>query len=92
MPTEILPLGLPIWLMITPLVGSINATLFFLIAGRRPASLGLYLVVAILAASAMHSVGLVAAGEPPFSIGDVHLISTSLAAWAALAISRLLGL
>ncbi len=91
MPIDAITLGPPIWLMVTPLVGTINATLFFLIAGRRPGSLILYLAIAIIAASAMHMAGLVDAGDPPFSLGDVHLVWTSLAAWGALAISRLLG-
>ena len=91
MPIDAITFGLPIWLMVTPLIGTINATLFFLIAVRRPGSLMLYLTVAIVAASSMHLAGLFDAGEPPFSIGDVHLLSTSLAAWGALAISRLLG-
>ncbi len=92
MSADAFTLGLPVWLMITPLVGTINATLFFLIAGRRPASLSLYLGIAIVAASAMHAAGLVDAGDPPFSLGDVQLVSTSLAAWVALMVSRSLGL
>jgi len=85
-------LGLaPVWLVITPLVGVVNGTLFFLIVGRRPNSLLIYVTLAILAASVEQALGLVAADSPPFSLGDVHLIATTVAAWVALAIARAVG-
>jgi hypothetical protein len=82
----------PAWLMVTSLVGTVHGALFFLIVGRRPSSLFIYLLVAIVGASIVHSSGMVQAGSPPLSIGDVHLVGTSVAAWVALAVSRLIGL
>lgn len=84
--------AIPIWLVITPLVGVVNGALFFLIVGRRPLSLLLYVVLAASAASLVQASGLVAAGSPPFSLGDVQLVAASLAAWTVLAITRTVGL
>ncbi len=84
--------AIPIWLLITPLVGAVNGALFFLIVGRRPSSLPLYVVLAALAASLFQATGVVRAGEPPLSLGDVHLVATTLAAWSALAATRAVGL
>ena len=84
--------AIPIWLVITPLVGVINGALFYLVVGRRPRSLALYVVLATLAASLVQASGLIAPGDPPASLGDVHLISASLAVWATLAITRALKL
>ena len=62
-------LGLiPVWLIITPLIGVVNGALFFLIVGRRASSLPLYLVLAVAAASLVEASGLVPSGEPPFSL------------------------
>ncbi len=85
-------LGLiPVWLIITPLIGVVNGALFFFIVGRRASSLPLYLVLAVAAASLVQASGLVEAGEPPYSLGDVQLVAASLGAWLALVIARLLG-
>jgi hypothetical protein len=84
--------AIPVWLAITPLVGVVNAALFFLIAGRRPSSLPIYVALGVGAASLTQAAGLVEAGSPPLSLGDVHLVVTSLAAWATLVVTRLLGL
>ena len=82
----------PVWLVITPLIGVVNGALFFLIVGRRPSSLPIYLVLAIAAASLVQAARLVEPGEPPFSLGDVHLVTASLGAWLALVVGRLSGL
>lgn len=83
---------IPVWLVITPLVGVVNGALFFLVAGRRPSSLTPYLVLAALAASLAQASGVVPPGGPPASLGDVHLISASLAVWVTLGLVRALGL
>ena len=81
----------PVWLVITPLVGVMNGALFFLLAGRRPSSLPLYIVLASVAASLAQASGLVGANEPPYSLGDVHVVAASLAAWVTLAVARAAG-
>lgn len=83
---------LPPWLLIVPLIGAINGALFFLIVGRRPSSLPVYLALAVAAASLAQALQLVEPGAPPLSVGDVHLVATSMAAWAALVLTRALGL
>ena len=86
-------LGLvPIWLVITPLIGVVNGALFYLIVGRRRSSLPIYIVLAVVAASLVQAAGIVAPGNPPFSLGDVHLVSASLGAWLALVVTRIIGL
>lgn len=82
---------LPPWLMIVPLIGVVNGSLFFLIAGRRPSSLPVYLALGIAGASLIQALQVVEPGAPPFSLGEVHLVATSLAAWATLAVSRAIG-
>jgi hypothetical protein len=84
--------AIPVWLVITPLIGAVNGALFFLIVGRRPSSLFIYVPLATLAASLVQAANLVEAGGPPFSLGDVHLVVASLAAWVALAVTRAIGL
>jgi hypothetical protein len=83
---------LPPWLLIAPLIGVIHGSLLFMIVGRRPASLPVYLVLGIAAASLMQALQLVPPGPPPFSIGEVHLVTTSLATWGVILASRAAGL
>ncbi|MFN8634651.1 MAG: hypothetical protein U0893_12405 [Chloroflexota bacterium] len=83
---------LPPWLLITPLIGVIHGSLFFLIVGRRPSSLPVYLALGIAAASLAQAVQLVPPGPPPFSLGEVHLVAISVATWAVMVASRILGL
>jgi hypothetical protein len=82
----------PPWLLITPLLGVIHGSLFFMIVGRRPGSLPVYLVLGIAAASLMQVLELAPPGNPPFAIGDVHLVVTSVATWLILLVSRVTGL
>lgn len=84
--------SVPIWLIITPLVGVINACVFFLLAGRRPFSLFIYLPLASLTASIIQAAGVFEAGAVPYSLGDVHLVAASVTAWATLALARAAGL
>jgi hypothetical protein len=88
---ELLLGTIPVWLVITPLIGVVNGALFFLIVGRRPSSLPLYLLLGSVAASLAQAAGLVEAGTPPFSLGDIQLVGASLAAWAVLVITRAAG-
>jgi hypothetical protein len=83
---------LPPWLLITPLIGIIHGSLFFLIVGRRPSSLPVYLTIGVAAASLAQSLQLVPPGPPPFSLGEVHLVATSVATWAVMVVVRLAGL
>jgi len=83
---------LPPWLLITPLIGVIHGSLFFIVMGRRPSSLPVYLALGIAAASLMQALELVPPGAPPFSVGEVNLISTSIATWAVILVSRIAGL
>ena len=50
---------LPPWLLITPLIGLIHGSLFFIVVGRRPSSLPVYLALGIAAASLMQALELV---------------------------------
>ena len=81
----------PIWLVITPLIGVINGAVFFLLVGRRPRSLFIYLALACLAASGAQALGLVEGGGPPFSLGDIQLVLVSAAAWVVLVAARAVG-
>ena len=83
---------LPPWLLITPLIGLIHGSLFFIVVGRRPSSLPVYLVLGVAAASLMQALELVPPGAPPFSLGEVNLLATSLATWVVIMISRIVGL
>jgi hypothetical protein len=83
---------LPPWLLITPLIGIIHGSLFFLIVGRRPGSLPVYLALGIAAASLAQAAQLVPPGPPPFSLGEVHLVATSVATWAVMLACRIIGL
>jgi hypothetical protein len=81
----------PPWLVIVPLIGVINGAMFFLIVGRRPRSLPLYLTVAIVAAVAMQTLGVAEPGDPPLSLGEVNLVTTTVSAWASLVATRSIG-
>jgi hypothetical protein len=83
---------LPPWLLITPLIGIIHGALFFLIGGRRPSSLPVYLTIGIAAASLAQALQIVPPGPPPFSLGEINLVFTSVATWAVMMVSRLAGL
>ena len=83
---------LPPWLLITPLIGVIHGSLFFILAGRRPSSLPVYLALGIAAASLMQALQLVPPGAPPFSLGEVNLVATSVATWIVILVSRVAGL
>jgi hypothetical protein len=80
------------WLVIVPLIGVINGAVFFLIVGRRPLSLPLYLIVAVTAALLIQSLAIATPGDPPLSLGEVNLVTTSVSAWASLVVTRVAGL
>jgi hypothetical protein len=82
----------PPWLMIVPLVGMINASLFFILIGRRPISLPIYAIVAIIGALFVQSMSFVKPGEPPLSLGEVNLVATTIGAWVTLVMVRSVGL
>jgi hypothetical protein len=82
----------PPWLLITPLIGIIHGSLFFLIVGRRPSSLPVYLTIGVAVASLAQALQLMPPGPPPFSLGEVHLVATSVATWAVMVLSRVAGL
>jgi len=83
---------LPPWLLLTPLIGVIHGSLFFLIVGRRPSSLPVYLAIGVAAATVAQVLQLVPPGPPPLSIGEIHLVATSVATWAVMVVGRVLGL
>jgi hypothetical protein len=82
----------PPWLLITPLLGVIHGSLFFIILGRRPSSLPVYLVLGITAASLFQALQFIPPGAPPFSLGEVQLVATTAATWGLLTASRIAGL
>jgi hypothetical protein len=83
---------LPPWLLITPLIGLIHGSLFFILVGRRPSSLPVYLALGVAAASLMQALELFPPGAAPFSLGDVNLLSISVATWVVILVSRVTGL
>jgi hypothetical protein len=83
---------LPPWMVIAPLIGLINASLFFVIIGRRSIGLPIYAIVAIVAATLVQSLGIAKAGDPPLSLGEVNLLVTSIGAWVSLVLVRSVGL
>lgn len=83
---------LPPWLLITPLLGVIHGSLFFLVLGRRASSLPVYLVLGVAAASLAQALQLVPPGQPPFSLGEVHLVATAVATWAVMLAIRTVGI
>jgi hypothetical protein len=82
----------PPWLLITPLIGVIHGSLFFLMLGRRASSLPVYLVLGVAAASLAQALQLVPPGQPPFSLGEVHLVATSVATWCVMLGARAVGI
>lgn len=80
------------WLVIVLLIGAINGAVFFLIVGRRPVSLPLYLLVSIATALLIQSLSIATPGDPPLSLGEVNLVTTSVSAWASLVLTRAAGL
>jgi hypothetical protein len=82
----------PPWLLITPLIGIIHGSLLFIVVGRRPSSLPVYLALGIAAASLAQALQVVPPGPPPFSLGEVQLVSTSVATWVVIITSRIAGL
>jgi hypothetical protein len=84
--------AVPPWLVITPMIGLIHGSLLFIEVGRRPSSLPVYLALGFAAASLMQALELVPAGAPPFSLGEVNLVSTSVATWVVIVASRISGL
>jgi hypothetical protein len=54
--------------------------------------LPVYLALGIAAASLMQALQLVPPGAPPFSLGEVNLVATSVATWIVILISRIAGL
>ncbi|MFN8522067.1 MAG: hypothetical protein U0821_03075 [Chloroflexota bacterium] len=79
-------------MVITSLLGIICGCAFFLVGARSPWSLGAYLVAAVIGATAAHLSGLIPPGEPPLSLGDVHLMSAMLGSWLSLITIRAFGL
>ena len=83
---------LPPWLVLTPLIGLIHGSLFFILLGRRPSSLPVYLALGVAAASLMQALELFPPGAAPYSLGDVNLVATSVATWVVILMSRIAGL
>jgi hypothetical protein len=83
---------LPPWLLHPPLIGLLHGSLVVILAGRRPSSLPVYLALGVAAASLMQALELVPPGAPPFSLGEVNLVSTSVATWVVILVSRIFGL
>jgi hypothetical protein len=79
-------------MVIAPLIGLINASLFFVIIGRRSIGLPIYVVVAVVAATLVQSSGIARAGDPPLSLGEVNLLATTIGAWVSLVLVRWIGL
>lgn len=83
---------LPPWLVISGLLGVINAAACFTLVGRDVWHLAWYALVGLLAASLGQVVAMATPFPAPLLIGDVNVLATSLAACALVVMARLRGL
>ena len=83
---------LPPWLVLTSLLGVINAAACFLLVGRRLSRLAWYALLGLFSASLGQVVGAAVLAPNPLSIGDVNVLAASLAACAVVLLARLCGL
>jgi len=83
---------LPPWLILSGLLGIINAAACFMLIGSHLSRLAWYVVLGIFAAGLGQVVGGVTGVPEPLKIGDVNVLSTSVGAWVVIVSARLAGL
>ena len=74
--------AVPPWLVLSGLLGVINAAACFMLVGRRVAHLALYALIGALAAGLGQVVGAAVGAPQPLTIGDVNVVAASAGAWA----------
>jgi hypothetical protein len=92
---SVLPFALPPpppWLVLAGLLGLINAAACFMLIGRHLSRLTWYALLGMLAAALGQVVGEATRAPAPVTIGDVNLLTVSLAAWIAVGSARLVRL
>lgn len=83
---------LPPWLVLSGLLGVINAAACFMLIGRHLSRLAWYVVLGVFAAGLGQVVGGAVQAPEPLMIGDVNVLTTSAGAWLVIASARLGGL
>jgi hypothetical protein len=82
----------PPWLVLSGLLGVINAAACFVLVGSHLTRLGWYVVLGVFAAGLGQAVGSAVQAPEPLKIGDVNVLSTSVGAWLVIVSARLGGL
>ncbi len=83
---------LPPWLVLSGLLGVINAAAGFMLIGRHVSRLAWYVVLGVFAAGLGQVVGGAVQAPEPLKIGDVNLLTTSMGAWMVIVAARCGGL
>jgi uncharacterized membrane protein len=83
---------LPPWLILSGLLGVINAAACFMLIGSHLSRLAWYVVLGVFAAGLGQVVGGAIQAPEPLKIGDVNVLATSVGAWLVIVAARLGGL
>jgi hypothetical protein len=84
--------ALPPWLVLTTLLGVINATACFMLVGTHVSRLTWYALLGLFAASLGQVVATATSAPNPLTIGDVNVLAASLGACLIVVVARLRGL
>jgi hypothetical protein len=82
----------PPWLVLSGLLGVINAAACFMLVGSQLPKLGWYVVLGVFAAGLGQAVGSALGAPTPLKIGDVNVLSASVGVWLVIVSARLGGL
>jgi hypothetical protein len=80
---------LPPWLVLSGLLGIINAAACFMLVGRTISRLAWYAVLGIFASGLGQVVGSALQAPQPLKIGDLNVLAASVGAWTVLLAARL---
>jgi hypothetical protein len=83
---------LPPWLVLTALLGVINAAACFMLVGRDLSRITWYALLGLFAASLGQVVGTAMSAPNPVAIGDVNVLAASAAACGVVLLARVWGL
>ena len=83
---------LPPWLVLSGLIGVINAAACFMLVGRDAWRLAWYALVGMLAAGVGQVIGTAVQAPQPLAIGDVNVMAVSVAACGLVLMARAFGL
>jgi hypothetical protein len=82
----------PPWLVLTSLLGVINAAACFLLVGRHLSRITWYALIGVFAAGLSQVAGTAVSAPNPLNIGDVNVFAASLGACLVVGVARLCGL